>query len=145
MSAITAGISRGDVYGLVILAWISTFGLTMFLAARKQLPTLAAIQDFSSIFNTKGGIIMLLTSLWILTLTLQVGLGVWVIIRGVDPQHTVVTVLFAMLSGQAFGNVNGALFKRMTGEEPSRSSSTYTGPAPPPVPQPAPPKATAAP
>lgn len=113
-SAIPA-ITHAEVWvfiALCLLAWIA------IRACRVKFPDPHVLQSYATVTNTKGGIILILLSLWIGTLLLTLGFGTWIIIRGVDPQHATVITILAMLTGTAFGNVNGALFKTMTGEDP---------------------------
>jgi hypothetical protein len=102
---------------------------TLILAYRGKFPSVQTLQDIATMFNTKGGIVLLLVVMWFLTLSTTVIFGVWVIVKGVDPQNAVTITIFGMLISQAFGNVNGALFKTMTGDDPKpipTSSSTVT-------------------
>lgn len=108
-------ITRTDVWlciGLTALVFLA------IKACRVKFPEPGVIQGYATISNTKGGIILILLFLWLFTLVLTVTFCVWVIVRGVDPQHAVVITLLGVLQGTAFGNVNGAFFKTMTGEDP---------------------------
>jgi hypothetical protein len=96
---------------------------------RGKFPSIQTLQDIATMFNTKGGIVLLLVTMWFITLSTTVIFGVWVIVKGVDPQNAVTITIFGMLISQAFGNVNGALFKTMTGDDPKpipTSTSTVT-------------------
>jgi hypothetical protein len=106
-----------DVYIIVGTVFVSVVALLTLLIWYRRFPTVQTLTEISSLFNTKGGIIMVLWLAWWLTLFTTLSFGIWVIVKGVDPQHGVVITLLAMLSSQAFGNVNGALFKTMTGED----------------------------
>ena|SRR5277367_6593194 len=111
-------LTKIDVEVITGLMFLSTYVLVITMAWRGNFPSVDQLLELSTLFNAKGGIIMALWVAWIFTLMLTVGFGMWVIVRGVDPQHTVVTVIFGMLISQAFGGVNGVLFKTMTGEDP---------------------------
>lgn len=111
----TPNVTRTDVWIAIILAAMVTLAIK---ACRFQMPDPTVVQNYATIANTAGGIILILLILWIGTLLLTVAFCVWVIIKGVDPQHAVVISLLGVLAGQAFGNVNGAFFKTMTGQEP---------------------------
>ena len=87
------------------------------------------LQELVTVFNTKGGIVFVLLIMWFITLSGTVAFGIWVISKGIDPQHAIVITILGMLVSQAFGNVNGALFTAFKGEDPqplSGMSSTYT-------------------
>lgn len=106
---------------IFLAVWLLSIFIAFVLIFRNHIPSIETIQDMAALFNTKGGIIMFLWLAWLGTLSTTVAFGIWVIVKGVDPQHTVVTIVLGMLISQAFGNVNGALFKTMTGEEPARN------------------------
>lgn len=108
-------ITKFDVWGLLLLVLLLIGALK---ACRVKLPDPSLVQAYATICNTKGGIIMILFFLWIFTLVVTVTFCVWVIRAGVSPEHAVVISLLGVLSGTAFGNVNGAFFKTMTGEDP---------------------------
>lgn len=128
-------ITRTDVWIAVLLSLLVTLAIK---ACRVQTPDPAKVQAFATISNTKGGIILILLGLWLFTLVITAIFSVWIIVRGVDPQHPVAITFLAMLTGTAFGNVNGALFKTMTGEDPKAPASiqqtTTTRIETPPVP-----------
>lgn len=115
MAALSLPVTHTDVWLAVLLALFVTFAIK---ACRVKTPDPLIVQAFATISNTKGGIILILLSLWLFTLGITGAFSVWIIVRGVDPQHPVAITFLAMLTGTAFGNVNGALFKTMTGEEP---------------------------
>ena len=108
-------ITRTDVWLAVGLALVAFLAIK---ACRVQFPDATTVQGYATISNTKGGIILILLFLWLFTLILTVGFCIWVIVKGIDPQHAVVITLIGTLTGTAFGNVNGAFFKTMTGEDP---------------------------
>jgi hypothetical protein len=88
-----------------------------------------SLQELATVFNTKGGIVFVLLIMWLFTLCGTVSFGIWIIAKGIDPQHTIVVTILGMLVSQAFGNVNGALFTAFKGEDPhplSGTSTTYT-------------------
>lgn len=111
-------LTKADVEVMLAIIYLSGFIVTLVMVWKKSYPSVEQLLQLSTLFNTKGGIIMSLWIAWVMTLLLTVGFGAWVIVRGVDPQHTVVTVIFGMLISQAFGGVCGVLFKTMTGEDP---------------------------
>ncbi len=113
-----------DVY-LIAGTFILTISMIVFMAMLwRRAPSVESLEALASIFNTKGGIIMFLWLAWWVTMFLVIGFGSWVIIKGVDPQHAVVITIMGMLVSNAFGNVSGALFKTMTGEEPRPPAGT---------------------
>ena len=84
------------------------------------------LQELATVFNTKGGIVFVLLFMWLFTLCGTVSFGIWIIAKGIDPQHTIVVTILGMLVSQAFGNVNGALFTAFKGEDPHPLSGTST-------------------
>jgi hypothetical protein len=97
---------------VAFVAWVIT------MTNRGLFPSVSTLQDLATVFSTKGGIILVLLIMWWLTLSGTVAFGVWVIAKGIDPQHAVVVTLLGMLVSQAFGNVNGSLFTMFKGEDP---------------------------
>jgi hypothetical protein len=121
-------LTKVDVYVVAIVMLMSIAGaITVIVKIR---PSVQALVEIAALFNSKGGLIMLMSSLWVFTLLITIAFAVWIIAKGVDPSHAVVVALLAMLTGNAFGNVNGALLKTMTGEDPKppiqTESSTNT-------------------
>jgi hypothetical protein len=116
-------INRTDIYLLAAVVLIIWFALK---ACKLKLPEPSVIQGYATITNTPGGLILILTALFILTLLLTLGFGVWVLTRGIDPQNATVILLMGMLSSGAFGGVSGALFTRMTGQDPKPPGTAYT-------------------
>ena len=98
--------------------------ITVMAAYRGKFPSVETLQELATVFNTKGGIVLVLLLMWWITLSGTVAFGIWVIAKGVDPQHTVVVTLLGMLVSQAFGNVNGALFTAFKGDDPKPPSGT---------------------
>ena len=94
------------------------FVSAVVLAYRGKVPSVETLQELATVFNTKGGIVLVLLVMWTGTLAGTVAFGIWVIAKGIDPQHAVVVTLLGMLVSQAFGNVNGALFTAFKGEDP---------------------------
>ena len=119
-------IDKLDIYLIAGTLLLATFGFAFVMLWQKRYPSVETLEALASIFNTKGGIIMFLWLAWWLTLLITICFGTWVIVKGVDPQHGVVITILGMLVAQAFGNVNGALFKTMTGEEPRPPAGTST-------------------
>ena len=64
--------------------------------------------------------------MWMFTLILIMGFGVWVLHVGVAPDNQIVTTLLGVLVGTAFGSVNGALFTSMNGTTPPDNTVTKT-------------------
>lgn len=116
-------ITHADAWGLVALAVFATIAIR---ASRFRLPDPTLLQNYATLTNTKGGIIILLIIMWWGTLLLTIAICLWVIVRGVDPQNGVLVVLLSMLTSGAWGNVNGALFKTMTGEDPKPPTTSIT-------------------
>lgn len=114
-----------DIYialGAAIVAMIVTATITA--AFKDKLPSVTTLQEVATIFNTKGGIILVLLMMWGVTLSGTVAFGIWVIAKGIDPQHAVVLTILGMLVSQAFGNVNGSLFTMLKGEDPAPRAGT---------------------
>jgi hypothetical protein len=113
---------------LIAAILLGGFGFLTLMAWKRSFPPVETIVEFAALFNQPGGIIMFLWAAWAGTLTITLLFGIWVIRVGIDPQHSVVVTILGMLISQAFGNVNGALFKTMTGEpkpvSPGTTSST---------------------
>lgn len=109
---------KTDLYvGVILAVLLGMCFLTVALLKRKT-PTIESLNELAALSNTKGGIIILLLIMWFFTLTLTTSIALWAIVKGVDPQNGILILLFGMLSSGAWGNVNGALFKTMTGEDP---------------------------
>lgn len=119
-------VDKLDIYLIGGTFLLCTIGFAGMLLWMKRYPSVETLEGLASIFNTKGGIIMFLWLAWWITLYTTVAFGAWVIVKGIDPQHAVVVTILGMLVAQAFGNVNGALFKTMTGEEPRPPAGTST-------------------
>ncbi len=119
-------IDRLDIYLIAGTFLLCAAGFGAVLLLMKRTPSIADLEALASIFNTKGGIIMFLWFAWWMTLVMLIAFGVWVIVRGVDPQHAVVITVLGTLNGGAFFTVNGALLKTMTGEEPRPPAGTST-------------------
>lgn len=118
-------LDRLDIYIALAAVIVTVVIITAITAAFKgKFPSVETLQELATLFNTKGGIVILLVTMWWFTLVSTVCFGIWVIVKGVDPQHAVVVTILGMLISQAFGNVNGALFKTMTGEDPKMPSGT---------------------
>lgn len=118
------GVTKADIYMMIALV-IFVFAVQVWLR-HIPVPSLDGFLQIVSMLNSKGGIIMTLLMLWLFTLSAMIVFSVWIIVKGIDPQNAVVVTLLGVLVGQAFGNVNGALFKTMTGEEPSKPTSTVS-------------------
>jgi hypothetical protein len=130
-------ITRFDIYGIFAVGWLTTFGLVCLLIAKDKIPSVDTILEFSTLFNTKGGIIMSLWVAWLGCILVTVAFGVWVILHGINPQHIVVVLLLNTLTSNVSGGVGAVLFKTMTGEEPSRNGNGKHPPDPlaaPPMP-----------
>lgn len=113
--------TRFDVWAVILLV----LGVLLAIKACKwQWPAPATMQGYATISNTPGGLILILTLLFILTLFLTIGFGVWIIARGVDPQNAVAITILGMLSSGAFGGVSGALFSQMKGQDPHGTAPT---------------------
>lgn len=124
-------VTRTDFLVFVFLVYVA---FLIYQVRNMKLPDPAILQNYSTISNTKGGIILILLFLWLFTLILMTAFCVWVIVKGINPQNAVVVMLLGVLSGNAFGNVNGAFFKTMTGEDPKMLLVPPNPPAPvPPI------------
>lgn len=122
-SLVMAAFGRFDLYGILAVFYVTIIAFTIYLIRTRQFPSIANLQDLATLFNTKGGLIILLTIMWLFTLVGTVIFAVWILVRGIDPSNSVVVAMLALLTGTAFGNVNGAWLKTMTGEEPSRNGN----------------------
>lgn len=110
---------RWDVYVALFAALFTLVAVATIVAAFKgRMPSVQTLQNLATLFNTKGGVVVLLVFMWWFTLVGTVSFGIWVIAKGIDPQHTVVVTILGMLISQAFGNVNGSLFTMFKGEDP---------------------------
>jgi len=111
-----------DIYIAAVSLILGIFFVSLvILAYRGKVPSVETLQDIATVFNTKGGIVLVLLVMWTGTLAGTMAFGIWVIAKGIDPQHAVVVTLLGMLVSQAFGNVNGALFTAFKGEDPKPS------------------------
>ena len=108
-----------DAYIVIGIALFALFATVTLVAAFKgKFPSVQTLQNLATLFNTKGGVVVLLVMMWWFTLVGTVSFGIWVIAKGIDPQHTVVVTILGMLISQAFGNVNGSLFTMFKGDDP---------------------------
>ncbi len=114
-------ITHADVWVAICLVMLITL---LIKACRLKWPEPATMQGYATITNTPGGLILILTSLFVLTLFLTIGFAVWIIARGIDPQNAVAITILGMLSSGAFGGVSGALFSQMKGQDPHPPNST---------------------
>jgi hypothetical protein len=103
---------------VVVFGMFWIFALKLLTSKTINLPTVQDIQELATVFSTKGGFILALLVMWFVTLFGTVSFGIWVIVKGVDPQHAVVVTILGMLVSQAFGNVNGSLFTSFKGDDP---------------------------
>jgi hypothetical protein len=133
----TPNITHTDVWLVLVL---TAFVIISIKACRGfKMPDPGLVQNYATVCNTKGGIILLLLLLWLGTLGLITVFCIWVVARGFDPQNSVIVTLLGTLIGTAFGTVNGALFKTMTGEDPKLDlHKPGSGPVPAPSPEPGP-------
>src|SRR5271166_4867497 len=119
-------ITRLDAWAAIGLALFVTFAIK---ACRVHLPDPVILQGYATIANTPGGLILILTFLWLLSLSVMVAVCLWVIEKGIDPSNGTLVLLTGMLSSSAFGGVSGVLFSTMTGQPPPAppgTSSTTT-------------------
>jgi hypothetical protein len=125
-------ITRLDIWIAIALTLLVVL---MIKACRFTWPDPSVVQSYATVANTPGGLILILLVLWIGTLAITVAFCVWVLVRGIDPQNGTVVLITGMLSSGAFSAVSGALFTRMTGQEPklpgtsSTSTTVQTPPA----------------
>jgi len=81
--------------------------------------------------NSQSGLVLILASMWVFTLTLIMVFGICLIKYHIDANNPVVSRMMEVLIGTAFGSVNGALFVSMTGSSStSVNTSTPTQPYP---------------
>jgi len=116
-------ITRTDVWIFISLALLVWF---LIKACRFQWPEPAKMQGYATITNTPGGLILILTLLFVLTLFSTLAFGVWIIARGIDPQNAVAITILGMLTSGAFGGVSGALFSQMKGQDPHPPNTTQS-------------------
>jgi len=76
--------------------------------------------------NSQSGLVLILSIMWMFTLIIILGFGIWVLKAGIEPQSPIVTSLLGVLIGTAFGSVNGALFSQMTGESKGTGTTSTT-------------------
>jgi hypothetical protein len=108
----------GYAIAVTALVMVYVFLIRMLTTKNLNVPTVQDLQALATVFSTKGGFIFMLLIMWFSTLTITIAFGVWVIWKGIDPQHAVVVTILGMLVSQAFGNVNGALFTAFKGDDP---------------------------
>jgi hypothetical protein len=125
-------ITHADVWITIILILLVTLAVK---ACRFTWPDAATVQSYATITNTPGGLILILTILWVFTLANLEAFCIWTLVKGIDPQNGTVILLQGMLSTGAFGAVSGALFSQMKGQEPSHPPKPPTEPPPGPGPQ----------
>lgn len=112
-------VDRFEFFATLVAGMFILFAVITTVAAfRGKLPSVQTLQNLATLFNTKGGVVVLLVMMWWFTLMGTVSFGIWVIAKGIDPQHTVVVTILGMLISQAFGNVNGSLFTMFKGDDP---------------------------
>jgi hypothetical protein len=116
-------ITRFDFWFTVGLALFVWFALK---ACNFHIPGPEVVQGYATLANTKGGLVLLMTAMWFFTLIGTASIAIWVLVKGLDPQNGVLITLFGMFISQAFGTVNGALFKTMTGEDPKPPGTVST-------------------
>ncbi len=124
-------ITHTEVWAIIVL---TAFVVLAIKACRGfKLPDPGSVQGYATLANSKGGLVLLMTFMWFFTLVSTAAFTVWILIRGVDPQNAQVITLTGMFISQAFGTVNGALFKTMTGEDPKPPSPLPLIPVVPPA------------
>jgi hypothetical protein len=115
-------ITKYDVYALILLAFFAL--IVHQILKRVVFPSFETFSGTVALLNSKGGIIFVLLILWIISFGVSIAFGWWIIVKGISPQNALVMVLISWLTGQAWGNANGALLKTMTGEEPAKQGSS---------------------
>ncbi len=85
-------IPRLEIDLIIVGMMVTTFAFALTMLLQRRYPSVETIEGIAAIFNTKGGIIMFLWIAWWMTLLITIAFGMWVIIRGVDPQHGVMAL-----------------------------------------------------
>lgn len=103
-----------------------------------KLPTTDAIQDLATVLATKGGNIMILTSMGLIFFFAGLRLIYYCLSLSIDGKvstdNAVMMLAITFVTGTAFGGTQGALLKTMTGENVKSGdtvSSTLTVTTPP--------------
>lgn len=109
------GITKIDVWVVIALVLLVWFALK---ACKFKVPDPTLLGAYANLTNSKGGIIILLTFMWFITLGLTISICLWAIIHGIDPQNGILILLLGVLTSGAWGNVNGAWLRTLTGEDP---------------------------
>jgi len=122
-------ITKLDVYVFLIISFFVF--VTLIAIKRSVVPSLQSLMSFIALLNSKGGLIFVLLILWIVSFAASITLGLWALIKGVSPQNAILMMLLSWVTGQAWGNINGALLKTMTGEQPPITTSTSPKPEEP--------------
>jgi len=115
-------ITHADVWVAIVLALVVVLAIK---ACRVKLPDPSVVQNYATIANTQGGMVLILLSLFVGAFLLTTGFCVWALVRGIDPQNGIVILLTGLFSG-AIGAVSGALFTAMKGQEPKPAPGTST-------------------
>jgi hypothetical protein len=103
---------------LVLLLVTALLLVLVALIRAIKWPSVDDLTKLAPLFNTKGGLIILLTFMWFFSLSTTVAVVVWVVWGKVDPQNSAVVTLTGMLTSGAFGGVSSVLWRTMTGEDP---------------------------
>lgn len=116
MLASMAAVTKVDVY-VIAIAGLLTLA-TISILRQVVIPSFSTLSSFMALLNSKGGLIFVLLILWIISFTASIALGLWALVKGVSPENAILMMLLSWVTGQAWGNINGALLKTMTGEQP---------------------------
>lgn len=104
--------------------------LYAFMAYRKVLPSVQAVQDLATLVNTKGGNILVLLFLTMVFFFTGVGLIYWALNRMQEGKlaadNAVLMMGLSWVLGTAFGGSFSSMLKVMSGENPIPPAGTTT-------------------
>jgi hypothetical protein len=133
-----ATFDKTDIYIVAVTIVFCILIGSIFYLLRHTALSLDTLQGLAAIANSKGGLVVLMAFMWFFTLTGTTAFCIWVLVKGIDPQNGVLVTLLGMLVSGAFGTVNGALFRSMSGEEPKKQGNGNGTNSPPQSPPSAP-------
>ena len=107
-----------NIWLMVLFVMFSLTFVAIAAIRRCGFPSVDTLIKLAPLFNSKGGLILLLTVMWFFSMIVTISVVIWVVAGKVDPQNTVVVMLLGMLTSGAFGGVSSVLFRTMTGEDP---------------------------
>ena len=118
-----ATFDKTDIYIVAVTILFCVMLGSIFYLLKHTALSLDTLQGLAAIANSKGGLVVLMAFMWFFTLIGTTMFCIWVLTKGIDPQNAVLLNLLGMLVSGAFGTVNGALFRSMSGEEPKQNGN----------------------